>query len=268
MACLAHHYLRERGPIDRTADDRLDQATHAPVCPHARLEAARTGRSPLALVAATAFATASRHWLPINLIRDLALSAPAAFDASVTYESPFDAGAPVPVLAAQAGDSPSFGAASKSIDWPQWQAAMDLEIEGLRRSGTIAAEIPECDLPSWSASRRRASHVIDGLWVLLKKRGADGSVERYKARCVANDTKQRRDLRNKDLPCFSPAVRASTSNPRSPRRAYARSPPALAGVISDAISPRLISKVSRLMKRYATCALLPRIASSIRIRYP
>jgi hypothetical protein len=55
---------------------------------------------------------------------------------------------------------------------------MDKEIGGLRRSGTIDAEVPECDLPSWSPTRRRASHVIDGLWVLLKKRGADGFVER------------------------------------------------------------------------------------------
>jgi len=34
---------------------------------------------------------------------------------------------------------------------------------------------------SWDAARGRATEVIDGLWVLVRKRGADGSVERYKA---------------------------------------------------------------------------------------
>eukprot|EP00962_Isochrysis_galbana_P044567 scaffold17342_cov130-Isochrysis_galbana.AAC.7 len=56
------------------------------------------------------------------------------------------------------------------------------EIDGLHQSGTIAEGVPEDSLPSWDAARGRATEVVDGLWVLVRKRGADGAVERYKAR--------------------------------------------------------------------------------------
>ena len=68
------------------------------------------------------------------------------------------------------------------------------EIDGLRRNGTIAEEgVPEDSLSSWSSIEKRATEVIDGLWVLLAKRGPDGAIDRYKGRCVANDCKSKRD---------------------------------------------------------------------------
>jgi len=76
--------------------------------------------------------------------------------------------------------------------------------------GNIAEEVLEESLPGWDGTKKRAREVIDSLWVLLKKRGADISVDRYKARCVANDTKQRREMRVPGLATFCPSVRHSS----------------------------------------------------------
>ena len=60
--------------------------------------------------------------------------------------------------------------------------------EGLRQAGAIESEeICEDSLPQWDG--RRASEVIDALWVTTTRRGADGEFLSYKARCVANNPK-------------------------------------------------------------------------------
>ena len=56
---------------------------------------------------------------------------------------------------------------------------MSNEIEGLRQAGAIKSkETCEDSLPSWDG--RRATKVIDGLWVNTTKRGPDGEVIRCK----------------------------------------------------------------------------------------
>ena len=86
---------------------------------------------------------------------------------------------------------------------------MTKEIEGLRQAGAIESEeICEDSLPSWDG--RRATEVIDGLWVNTTKRGPDGEVIRCKSRCVANDPKSKREIRSPGLATFSPSVRHSS----------------------------------------------------------
>ncbi len=86
---------------------------------------------------------------------------------------------------------------------------MSNEIEGLRLAGAIESEeIYEDSLPSWDG--RRATEVIDGLWVNTTKRGPDGEVIRCKSRCVANDPKSKREIRSPDLATFSRFVRHSS----------------------------------------------------------
>jgi len=70
--------------------------------------------------------------------------------------------------------------------------------------------VPEDSLPTWFDRSGRAREVIDLGWVLLRKRAADGSVERWKARCVAQDTKGKREIRRPGLPTFSPTTRHPT----------------------------------------------------------
>ena len=86
---------------------------------------------------------------------------------------------------------------------------MSNEIKGLRQAGAIKSEeICEDSLPSWDD--RRATEVINGLWVNTTKRGPDGEVIRCKSRCVANDSKSKREIRSPGLATFSPSVRHSS----------------------------------------------------------
>ena len=85
------------------------------------------------------------------------------------------------------------------------------EITGLFQSGCVKdRNVLEDSLPSWSPSLTKASEVIDGLWVLLRKRAADEEINLYKTRCVTNDCKARRVHRNSLLETFSPSVRHSS----------------------------------------------------------
>ena len=108
-------------------------------------------------------------------------------------------------------DSPSFSQIMKlnSAERQPWEDAMFKEIEGLRQAGAIKSkEICEDSLPSWDG--RRATEVIDGLWVNTTKRGPNGEVIRCKSRCVANDPKSKREIRSPGLATFSPSVRHSS----------------------------------------------------------
>ena len=57
---------------------------------------------------------------------------------------------------------------------------MSKETDGLRQAGAIESEeICKDSLPTWDG--RRASEVIDALWVTTTKRGANNEVLRCKA---------------------------------------------------------------------------------------
>ncbi len=86
---------------------------------------------------------------------------------------------------------------------------MPMQIEELLQADAIRSkEICEDSLPSWDS--RRATKVINGLWVNTTKRGPGGEVIRCKSRCVADYHKSKREIRSPGLATFSPSVRHSS----------------------------------------------------------
>jgi hypothetical protein len=75
------------------------------------------------------------------------------------------------------------------------------KLEGEALSRFIIKSLPE------SLEQSKAAFLSE---LKRDKAWADGAVERYKARCVANDTKQRREDRSPGLATFSPSVRHSS----------------------------------------------------------
>ena len=72
------------------------------------------------------------------------------------------------------GDLRIVKEAMASPDWPLWKVAMDSEIQSLQNAKT------------WRKTARPAHRkVVGNRWVFRKKRKADGSIEKYKARLVA-----------------------------------------------------------------------------------
>ena len=72
------------------------------------------------------------------------------------------------------GDPRSLDEAQARPDWPQWKAAMDLELATLKKAGT------------WKTVPRPPNkNVVGSKWVYRIKRKADGSIQKYKARLVA-----------------------------------------------------------------------------------
>ena len=72
------------------------------------------------------------------------------------------------------GDPRSLSEARSRADWSSWKAAMDRELETLEKAGT------------WSTvSRPPGKNVVGSKWVFRLKRKADGSIDKYKARLVA-----------------------------------------------------------------------------------
>jgi hypothetical protein len=55
---------------------------------------------------------------------------------------------------------------------------------------------------------RKGNNIIDCKWVYKIKRRSNGSIDRYKARLVANGFKQRYDINYEDT--FSPVVKGAT----------------------------------------------------------
>jgi hypothetical protein len=74
-------------------------------------------------------------------------------------------------------------------------------------------ELPEDSLPSWSASKRRASEVVNTLWTLRRKRDADNRIEKYKGRCVYDGRNQKEvaRLEGRKLNCYAPCGRPATN---------------------------------------------------------
>ena len=68
---------------------------------------------------------------------------------------------------------------------PRRIAGEDEEMSKLERFQAYE-EVPEDSLSTWDRVKRRAREVIDTLWVLKRKHGADGTVLEWKARCVIN----------------------------------------------------------------------------------
>ena len=92
-------------------------------------------------------------------------------------------------------DEPRNYEAAMSI--PHWRAAMEQEYHTLMHNETWTLVPPPPRV-----------NIIDSKWVFKVKRHADGSIERYKARLVAREFKQRRGLDYEDT--FNPVVKPTT----------------------------------------------------------
>ena len=76
-------------------------------------------------------------------------------------------------------DPLTFQEAMSHVDWQQWYLAMMSEIESLEKRSTWTVVKPP-----------NGSNIIGTRFVYKIKRNADGSIERYKARLVAQGFKQ------------------------------------------------------------------------------
>ena len=95
------------------------------------------------------------------------------------------------------GEPLTYADAMRSPDKDKWLAAMREEIESHRVNGTWQV----CALPP-------GKRAIGCKWVFRLKRNADGSIERYKARLVAQGFSQRPGFEYTEI--FAPTIRLST----------------------------------------------------------
>jgi hypothetical protein len=92
-------------------------------------------------------------------------------------------------------DPKTLTQARSRSDWPKWQSAMDREIATLEKAGT------------WSTVTRPANkNIVGSKWVFRIKRKADGTIEKYKARLVAQGFTQKFGVDYFDT--FSPVAQA------------------------------------------------------------
>jgi hypothetical protein len=73
-------------------------------------------------------------------------------------------------------DSPTVEEAMLHLDWPQFKAAMDVEMEAMRKTSTFGDRL---------VLRPLGRNVVGSKWALRIKRKADGEVDKYKAQLVA-----------------------------------------------------------------------------------
>ena len=118
------------------------------------------------------------------------------------------------VAAARKGDqdNPSYKQAMAGPERELWRAAMDEEMSALERKD-IYEEVPEDSLPSWDAKRRRATELIDLMWVLKVKFNEFNERVRWKARSTFRGDQEARVDRANGLPkseTFAPTARHNT----------------------------------------------------------
>ena len=67
-----------------------------------------------------------------------------------------------PFMAASEGDNTTYAEVRAGPEWHLWEPAIDKEIKGLRRAGTINETlVPEDSLPLWNNRTRRAREVVN-----------------------------------------------------------------------------------------------------------
>ncbi len=117
--------------------------------------------------------------------------------------APIRYGEPIPteyasIAASNIEDEPqSIEEAMDGQDSVHWKNAIDSEMDSLVKNGTWELT----DLPVGKST-------VGSKWVFKKKRGADGIVNRYKARLVAQGYTQRKGIDYREV--FSPVVRYSS----------------------------------------------------------
>nr|AAB51275.1 reverse transcriptase, gag, polyprotein [Volvox carteri f. nagariensis] len=137
------------------------------------------------------------------------ISNPPVASTSGLRRSTRDRKAPERLIAAAAILSPnptSFQEAIKSPQADMWWEAMEEEIASLHRLGTWRLEHPPPD-----------ANVVPGRWVYKVKSGADGEVERYKARFVAKGYMQVEGVDYDEV--FAPTSNHATVRAFSPKAA-------------------------------------------------
>jgi len=94
-------------------------------------------------------------------------------------------------------DQPTLEQARRSLEWPEWEKAIQSELAQLRGKGTWKmVDKPKDVVP------------ISNKWVLTKKRDKEGNIIKYKARLVAHGFTQRPGLDYDET--FSPVVQFET----------------------------------------------------------
>eukprot|EP00965_Chrysotila_dentata_P157143 5191913-Pleurochrysis_carterae.AAC.2 len=87
-------------------------------------------------------------------------------------------------LKAHGGGNPTWAQAMKGDEANQRRDEAQAKMQNFERHG-VYIEISEDQLPSWKNHSKRATEVIDMMWVLRKKKGEKGDLLKYKARAAS-----------------------------------------------------------------------------------
>eukprot|EP00965_Chrysotila_dentata_P133916 4428830-Pleurochrysis_carterae.AAC.1 len=97
-----------------------------------------------------------------------------------------------------------------SDDKDEWLTAARADVDNFDRHG-VKIEVAEDSLTTWNPRTRRASEVVDMMWVLKKKKDEKGDLLKFKARAVVCGNQQKaksQHLGNQHLlETFAPAAR-------------------------------------------------------------
>eukprot|EP00965_Chrysotila_dentata_P135057 4466615-Pleurochrysis_carterae.AAC.1 len=80
---------------------------------------------------------------------------------------------------------------SRSDEANQWRDAARAEMQNFERH-EVYVEVSEDQLHTWKSTSKRASEVMDMMWVLRKKKDEKGDRLKYKARAVVCVNQQKR----------------------------------------------------------------------------